>query len=69
MSFETFLPTPTAQKKIFFLSRVSASARARIPAYTFSKTRGTLQMKWGWTSGRFSRSRSMLSANAVVRPR
>ena len=35
------------QKKIFLLSPFSASARARIPAYTFSNTRGTLQMKWG----------------------
>ena len=43
-------------------------AVASTPAYTFSNTRGTLQMKCGRVSGRLSRSLSRFSAKAVVRP-
>jgi hypothetical protein len=46
----------------------AAATPVRIFAYTFSNTLGTLQMKSGDTSRRFSGSRSMLSAKAVVSP-
>ena len=61
-------PTDRAQWKMRRRSGGAAATPDRIFAYTFSNTRGTLQMKCGETSRRFSGSRSMLSANAVVRP-
>ena len=64
----TSRPTSIAQLKMRFLSGEPASTPARIFAYTFSNTRGTLQMKCGRTSLRLSPTLSRFSANAVVSP-
>ena len=64
----TLLPTSSAQWKMRFFSGEPASTPARILAYTFSNTLGTLQMKCGRTSRRFSATLSRFSANAVVSP-
>ena len=62
---------PDADRPVedLLLRRASRPRRpARIFAYTFSKTRGTLQMKCGRTSFRLSPTLSRFSANAVVEP-
>ena len=61
-------PRPAPSGRCASAAAGPASTPARILASTFSNTRGTLQMKSGRTSWRFSASRSRLSANAVDQP-